>query len=33
MMVDFWKPLLSDVLEGGRGCDGKADQKNISLRV
>jgi len=33
MVVDFRKPLLADVLERGWGCDGEADQENISLRV
>jgi len=33
VVVDFGKPFLSYVLEGGRGSDGEADKKDVGLRV
>jgi len=32
-MVDFGKPLCADVVEGGWGDDGEADQEDIRLWV
>jgi hypothetical protein len=29
----FGKPFLSDVLEGGRGGDGEADEEDIGLGI
>ena len=33
MVVDLGEPLLADVLEGGGGGDGKADEENVGLGV
>ena len=33
MVVDFWKPFLSYVLEGCRGGDAEADEEDIGLRI
>ena len=33
VMVDFGEPLLSDVLEGGRGGHGEADEEDVGLWV
>lgn len=33
VVVDFGKPLFADVLEGGGGGHGEADQKDVGLRV
>lgn len=33
MVMYFGKPFLSDVLEGGRGGDGEADEEDIGLRI
>lgn len=31
--MHFWEPLLADVLEGGGGGDGEADQEDVGLGV
>lgn len=33
MVVDFWEPLLADVLKGGGGGDGEADEEDVGLGV
>lgn len=33
VVVNFWKPLLSDVFEGGRRRDGEADKEHVGLWV
>ena len=32
-MVNFREPFFADVLEGGGGSDGEADEKDIGLGV
>lgn len=33
VVVDLREPLLTDVLKGGRGGDGEADEEDVGLRV
>jgi len=33
VVVNFGEPFLADVFEGGRGCDGEADEEDVGLGV